>query len=239
MDSFGVRDVERLLGLPRSTIRSLVDAGFVSPARDARRAWRFSFRDLILLRTARALVEAKIPRGRITRALRSLRRRLPASMPLSGLSIAAEGDRVVVREGAQRWRADSGQYLLAFGGDPATGSLSVMARPAREEVVDPEGYIDAGVDLHERGDLAGAERTYRAGLAAGGAHPMALFNLGVLLEDMARADDAVAAYRAALQEDARFADCHYNLALLYESLQRPREALRHMAQYRRLAAKKE
>jgi tetratricopeptide (TPR) repeat protein len=61
----------------------------------------------------------------------------------------------------------------------------------------------------------------------------------VLLEDMARADDAVAAYRAALQEDARFADCHYNLALLYESLQRPREALRHMAQYRRLAAKKE
>jgi hypothetical protein len=27
---------------------------------------------------------------------------------------------VVVKEGAARWQAESGQYLLAFGGDPAT-----------------------------------------------------------------------------------------------------------------------
>lgn len=239
MDSYGVRDVERLLGLPRSTIRALVHAGFVSPARDARRAWRFSFRDLILLRTARALVEAKIPRGRITRSIRSLRRRLPESMPLTGLSIAAEGDRVVVREGAQRWRADSGQYLLAFGGDPAAGSLSIMARPApAAEDVDPEGYIDAAVELHEQGDLSAAERTYREGLAAGGPHAMALFNLGVLLEDMSRAEEALEAYRAALKEDARFADCHYNIALLYDAMRRPRDAIRHMAQYRKLSARK-
>jgi hypothetical protein len=34
------------------------------------------------------------------------------------------------------------------------------------------------------------------------------------------------------------ADCHYNLALLCEELDRPQEAIRHMAQYRRLASGK-
>ena len=36
MNPYGVRDVERLLRLPRSTIRALIDAGFVSPARGPR-----------------------------------------------------------------------------------------------------------------------------------------------------------------------------------------------------------
>lgn len=239
MHQYGVRDVEKLLRLPRSTIRSLVHAGFVSPERGPRRAWLFSFRDLIVLRTAQALAAAKIPRKRITRSIRDLRRHLPESMPLSGLSISAEADRVVVREGAHRWNADSGQYLLAFGGDPANGSLEVMER--QPEATPPAGledYIDRGVELHERGQLAAAEKTYREGLEKGGPDPMALFNLGVLLEDMHRVEEAAVAYGAALREDARFADCHYNLALLCEALGRPREAIRHMAQYRRLAGKK-
>ena len=55
MHPYGVRDVEKLLGLPRSTIRALITAGFVSPARGPRNAWQFSFQDLIVLRTAQAL----------------------------------------------------------------------------------------------------------------------------------------------------------------------------------------
>jgi hypothetical protein len=34
--------------------------------------------------------------------------------------------------------------------------------------------------------------------------------------------------------DESLADGHYNLALLYETLGKPREAIRHMAHYRRL-----
>ena len=85
MHEYGVRDVEKLLRLPRSTIRSLIDAGFVSPARGPRNAWLFSFQDLIVLRTARALAVANVPRKRITKSIRELRRHLPESMPLSGL----------------------------------------------------------------------------------------------------------------------------------------------------------
>src|SRR5438105_8104240 len=107
----------------------LIDAGFVSPARGPRNAWRFSFQDLIVLRTAQALAAAKVPARRIARSMKALRRQLPQAMPLSGLSIAAEADRVVVREGARRWQAESGQYLLAFDTSPADGSLRLLGRP--------------------------------------------------------------------------------------------------------------
>ena len=128
---YGVRDVEKLLRLPKSTIRALVAAGFVSPARGARGMWQFSFQDLIVLRTAQALADANVPPRRITKSMRELRRHLPQSMPLSGLRIGAVADRVVVREGNARWQAETGQYLLEFEGDPAQGSLSVIVARAR------------------------------------------------------------------------------------------------------------
>ena len=268
MHQYGVREVEKLLRLPRSTIRALVDAGFVSPARGPRKAWRFSFQDLIVLRTAQALVAAKVPAKRITRSVKELRRHLPEAMPLSGLSICAVADRVVVKEGARRWQAESGQYLLAFEGDPENGSLSVLdpkkpapkisaqawfERAAELEETDPQAALEAydnaiaadpqlvdahvnrGWLLHESGNLAQAEQAYRAGIDACGEEPLLFYNLGVLLVDMDRKQEAAEAYEAALRVNPGFADCHYNLALLYEALERPRDAIRHMAQYRRLS----
>ena len=77
MHPYCVRDVERLLQLSPSTIRALVARGFVRPARGPRREFRFSFQDLIVLRTARALALAKVPQRRISRSLSELRRHLP------------------------------------------------------------------------------------------------------------------------------------------------------------------
>jgi tetratricopeptide (TPR) repeat protein len=279
MHQYGVREVEKLLGLPRSTIRALIDAGFVSPQRGPRNSWLFSFQDLIVLRTAQALVDAKLPARRITKSVREMRRHLPEAMPLSGLRISAEGDRVVVREGGARWQADSGQYLLAFEGDPANGSLSAI--PAQEapreprsgtrnepdasdwleraealEEVDPnaaiavyeqalasdaarlDAYVNLGRLLHQQHRNTKAERVYRKALKACGDDPLLWYNLGVLLEDMERRAEALGAYEAALRADPSMADAHYNLALLCEQLGRPTQAIRHMAQYRRLGGAK-
>jgi tetratricopeptide (TPR) repeat protein len=264
MHEYGVRDVEKLLRLPRSTIRSLIDAGFVSPARGPRNAWLFSFQDLVVLRTARALAVANVPRKRITKSIRELRRHLPESMPLSGLSICAVGDHVVVKEGGSRWQADSGQYLLAFESD-VDGSISVIeevnmgasaeshfadgaalenedaaaAVQAYEHAVaaDPtllDAHINLGRLLHESGRHAYAERVYRDAIKACGDEPLLLYNFGVLLDDMGRKAEAMRVYEAALRVDSGMADCHYNLALLYEDVKKPKEAIRHMAQYRRL-----
>jgi tetratricopeptide (TPR) repeat protein len=266
VQQFGVREVEKLLRLPRRTIHSLVKAGFVSPSRGPRQAYLFSFQDLIVLRTAQALAAANVPPKRITKSLKELRRHLPDAMPLCGLSIDAVGDRVVVKEGASRWQADSGQYLLAFEGDPAAGALKVIegkasaqdwfaravaleeqdleaATKAYEQAAaaDPalvDAQINLGRLLHEAGRLAQAEGVYRNAIAACGSDPVLLYNLGVLLEDLGRKSDALEAYQAALRGNPGFTDCHYNLALLCEELERPKEAIRHMAQYRRLTRSK-
>ena len=260
MHQYGVRDVERLLRLPRSIIRSLVASGFVTPARGPRNAMLFSFQDLIVLRTAQELSAALVPRRRIVRALKELRRQLPESMPLSGLRIGAVGDRVVVREGDSRWQAESGQYLLALevraemaqpapaagvvdwparalaleGDDPAA-ALEAYARAVEAEPSNIDARINWGSLLHEHGHHEEAERVYREALAALGDDPVLLFNLGVLLEDVGRKMEAVAAYQKALRLDPGLADAHYNLALLFRQLGRPRDAIRHMAQYRKLA----
>jgi tetratricopeptide (TPR) repeat protein len=263
---YGVRDVEKLLRLPRRTLRALVDAGFVAPTRGPRNAWQFSFQDLIVLRTAQALVEANVPARRITQSLKALRKRLPESMPLSGLRIRAVGDRVVVSERDGRWQADSGQYLLAFEGDPAQGALGVIApkpmdtdaqldwfeqaaalehtdaaaaRAAYERALAAEparadARLNLGRLLHEAGELAQAERVYREALRLGSRDPLLYFNLGALLEDLERKPEAIDAYTAALQENPDLADGHYNLALLYEECGRARDAIRHMARYRKL-----
>lgn len=218
-----------------------------------------------MLRTAQALASAKIPARRINRSLKELRRHLPDAMPLSGLSIEAVGDRVVVKEGTGRWQAESGQYVLDFEGDPAGGSLSVIAR--NDPVASAEDWFERGCDLergnaeaareayehalqteaahlgahlnlgrllHEAGRLAEAERVYRRAIAVCGNDPLLLYNLGVLLEDMGRKSAAMDTYEKALHRDPRLADCHYNLALLCKALGRPKQALKHMAQYRRL-----
>ena len=262
MHAYGVSDVEKLLRLPRRTIRALVAAGFIAPARDGREL-RFSFQDLIVLRTAQALAGANIPQRRIVRALGDLRARLPDSMPLSGLRIDAHADEVVVREGDTRWNAHSGQYLLAFEVDAERGALRAIepASPPRDVEADPnaaDGDMDAddaiaGYDraiaadparadarinkgrlLHELGRLEDAARTYLEALEAGVREALLHYNLGVLFDDMDRKPEAIRAYEAALAIDPTLADAHYNLALLHEELQRPRDAIRHMAQYRRL-----
>jgi tetratricopeptide (TPR) repeat protein len=231
---YGLRDVERLLGLPRSTVRSLVQAGFVAPARGARGAWRFSFQDLIVLRKAQALAAARVPHRRIARAMKALRAQAASGQYALAFEPAAP-------VGELRRPAATPMDWFARGATLEGGDAPAALR-AYERAVDADrGFLDAYVNLgrllHETGQLARAERVYRDALEACGRAPLLLFNLGVLLEDLGRKAEAADAYRGALRADPRLADGHYNLALLYDQLGRPREALRHLAQYRRLRAR--
>jgi DNA-binding transcriptional MerR regulator len=70
MHQYGVRDIEKLLGLKHSAIRALIKAGFVTPQRGPRNAFLFSFQDLIVLRTAQALSASLVPSRRIMKSLK-------------------------------------------------------------------------------------------------------------------------------------------------------------------------
>jgi tetratricopeptide (TPR) repeat protein len=223
MHSYGVRDVEKLLRLPRSTIRALIAAGFVVPARGARNAWQFSFQDLIVLRTAQTLAAANIPQRRIVRALKDLRGRLPDEMPLSGLSIGALADQVVVREGGNRWQAETGQYLLAFEGDPAAGSLRVI-EPAAVAVQETPTAAEGGALEHN--DSMAALRAYDASIAADPTRIDARVNKGRLLHELGRLDEAAHTYADAIRAGGHDALLFYNLGVLLDDRDQKREAMK-------------
>jgi tetratricopeptide (TPR) repeat protein len=224
MHQYGVRDVEKLLGLPRSTIRTLVASGFVTPRPGPRNAWQFSFQDLILLRTAQALVAAKVSPRRIAQSVRSLRKHLPGEMPMSGLSIGAIGNEVVVKEGRKRWQADSGQYLLSFEGDPGEGSFKVIpqARPAEPSNDD---WFGQATELEEQGHSGAAAKAYREAIAADSTRVDARINLGRLLHDAGDHKSAERIYRDAIAAGADDPVLFFNLGVLLEDMGRPRDAV--------------
>lgn len=275
MHDFGSKDIKRLFGIPESQVRSLIRAGHIAPLKKAGRL-SYSFQDLIVLRTAGSLRAAKIPAQRINRTLREIRQSLPGALPLSGLSIVAIGDKIVVREGHTLREGDTGQYTLALdvlerGGDllvidrregpvpaAANGGEAADSQPQANEQFERaleledtdraaaraayeaclaadqhhlEARLNLGRLLHLDGRLEEAEQVYR------GAHSgeaVLSFNLGVLLEDYERPDEAATEYRRALALDPGFADAHFNLARLLERGGHPKEALRHLLAYRRL-----
>ncbi|OOO01043.1 MAG: Photosystem I assembly protein Ycf3 [Chromatiales bacterium USCg_Taylor] len=224
MHQYGVRDVEKLLRLPRSAIRSLIAAGFVSPARGPRRTWLFSFQDLIVLRTAQTLVAANVPRRRITRSVEQLRRHLPDTIPLSGLSICAVGDRVVVREGGSRWQVESGQYLLAFDTDPADGSLSVIERKPASPAANVEDWFARGVAL-EHEDAEAAIKAYEKAVSADRSRLDARINLGRLLHETGRLARAEQVYREAMKACGSDPLLLYNLGVLLDDMDRNLDAI--------------
>lgn len=119
----------------------------------------------------------------------------------------------------------------------AVAPESAMAAYIEALALEP-GHADAHVNLgrllHERGDLAEAERHYRDAAAADTGDARALYNLGVVLEDQRRADEAMAAYRDALRVDEALAAAHFNLSRLCEGAGDEAEALNHLAAYKRL-----
>ena len=168
MHAFGTKDLVGLVGISRSRIRALIRAGHVRPGRGRRGELRFSFQDLIILRTAKALAAASIPLRRINQSLRQLQASLPPEVPLSGLSITSIGDRIAVREGVQQREIDSGQYVLALnivneGGEvriidhSARASAKAGRHKAREREGEREGAGSCQVAGHVDADDAGAE----------------------------------------------------------------------------------
>ncbi len=226
MQSNSVRDVERVLQLSRSTIRGLIDVGFVTPARGPRRELRFSFQDLIVLRTARALIQAKVSRRRIRRSLEDLRRHLPETVPLAGLSICAVGDRVVVRDGKSHWQVDDGQYLLGLDVSVEDGVLRVAQRQEESapDTAEAPDWFEKGLEL-ESTDPRAALDAYKRAVSTDPDNIAAWINWGRLLHQEGRTAEAESVYQHALEQCGADARLMFNLGVLLEDLGRTGSAL--------------
>ena len=225
MQTYSVQDVERVLRLSRGTIRGLIQVGFVKPSRGARREYRFSFQDLIVLRAARALIDAKVPRRRIRAALDDLRRHLPEEAPLSGLSISAVGEQVVVREGHNHFQVHDGQYLLGLDIEIDHGELRVVEhKPRAPEEPASENWFARALDL-EGTDVAAALVAYERATKEDPEDVSAWTNWGRLLHEQGRTAEAERVYRRAQEHCEGDAVLMFNYGVLLEDLGRAGPAL--------------
>jgi len=219
----------------------MVRAGWCVPGR-AGRAYAFHFQDLVLLRTAHGLAQARVPARRVKRALAELLRQLPTDRPLSGIRISADGGRVIVRDGESLWQPESGQLLLDFAVDELARRTAIQtpaaprplraagpvraAGPPPRDVESAADWFNYAVDA-EDDDVETARNAYQRALELDPELSDAYVNLGRLAHEAGDAETAARCYHQALAGDELDPVTHYNLALALEDLERHGEALAH------------
>lgn len=223
---YTVRRIQELLGISRAVISRFVGAGFVSPTRGHRNEHRFSFQDLILLRTAHGLQQAKIPPRKILLSLQKLKVNLPRGLPLSAMRISAVGAEVAIRDSLGNWAAESGQLLMDFEVAAFQGTVAVIEPGfAKLPPEDPQALLARGQAL-EATDVEKAEAIYRQALSLASDYIDAYLNLGALLCDAGRSSEAAQLYEDALHRCSPSAPLLFNLAIALQDEGRLAEAVK-------------
>ena len=224
---YGMRELTRILTLtPRRTgqLRRLGllhgDSGY-------------TFRDLLALRAAGALLDAGASVRQMRESLEALRVRNPGlEQPLAEVRLVLDGGRLLAQSDRVKFDPRTGQLVLdldtpsleaAAAATLVTGLVRPMAPPveqaetwferASEWDTDPAQWDDA-IDAYRR--VVSIDPTYAA----------AWNNLGLLLHRMGRYDEARDAYESALAQDATCCEAVYNLGSLAEDRGELEEAVR-------------
>jgi tetratricopeptide (TPR) repeat protein len=217
--TYTLADAAALLGVSEARVRSFV-AGGLLPSRGKEEA--FTFRDLVLLRSAKGLADRNVAPKRIRAALRRLGTQLPEGQSASSVALDAHGQRLVARDGDKAWEPETGQ-----------GVLELDAAPARSGTVHRlRAHPGPGVDVRfqqalalEDVDSASAATLYAEILRLCPGHADAHVNLGRLQHAAGRLASAEAHYRAALAVQPGDGVAAFNLAVALDDQGRSADAL--------------
>jgi tetratricopeptide (TPR) repeat protein len=225
---YGLREIVRILTLTPRRSGQLRRLGLL------RGDSGYTFRDLLALRAANALLDA----GATVRQLRQALTSLPhldktVQSPLAQVRFVLDGQRLLAQSDRVRFDPRTGQTVLdleaaaleqAAEATLASGLVRPLSPPAEqaerwferasEWEADPAQWDDA-VDAYRR--VVAVDPTYAA----------AWNNLGLLLHRMGRYEEARSAYGAALSQDGSCREAAYNLGSLHEDLSDPEGAIKH------------
>jgi tetratricopeptide (TPR) repeat protein len=227
MKFFTTGEVAKILDLPDNRVRSLVRAGFLAPARGRGKQLGFTFQDLLLLKTAKGLLNSRVPLKKVTRMLASLKRQLPGDRHLATIKIYADGRRVVAWDGRARWQPDSGQFVFNFDAQEMAKHINISrpaSKPAKPQLK-AEHWFNLALEL-ESTSVKEAVRAYQLALELDPKMADAHLNLGKLYHDSKDWEKAEAHYRSAAELDPGDPAPLFNLGVLMQDLDRCREAIR-------------
>ncbi len=227
MGEYRTRDAATLLEMPVGQVRACAREGVLEARRDPRGQYRLSFRDMVVLRRARALME-EFPAARVRRTLLRIRRGLP-ERDLASLAISFERDTIVVRDGALIWEPESGQTRFNFDGVSSGPNVTRLhappADPDPEDVDSAEAWFHIAMDL-ETTDIAEAIEAYRRAVDLDPSMDEGRVNLGRLLHARGELGSAEFQYRKALETNPSNATASFNLGVVLEDLNRHPDAIR-------------
>jgi tetratricopeptide (TPR) repeat protein len=261
--TFSTRAAARIVAVSPDRIRYWVRNELVRPAGRRGKRWRFAFSDLLVMRLAKELIPTRRHLRPIRQCLDRLQRFFEPSRPVTSLKLQADEGRIVVRDGAVSFEAESGQLLLAFDQAGAPGVVEERFGPARarerfDEALrmaerDPlkalalysavlgreprnfDAHMKVAALLESQGDMTGSLRHLLGAAAILPTNAEVHLRLGQLYRKRGEPESAVNSLRRATECDPSSIEAHRNLAELYEQLGRRRDALRHLSAAHRLS----
>lgn len=224
---YGLREVVRILGLTPRRVSQL------SRLQLLRGDAGYTFRHLLELRAAVALLDAGAAVRQIRQALTALKERDRLASPLAELRLIVDGQRLLAQSDRVRFDPRTGQTVLDLGtGDLqeaanatlVTGLVRPLSPPAEQAETWFERATEWEADPAQWDDAIDA---YRRVVAIDPTYAAAWNNLGLLLHRMGRYEDARRAYLSALEYDGSLCEAAYNLGSLCEDLSDVEQAIRH------------
>ena len=219
MTGYSTRDVAEILGLTEERVRSFARAGLLAPGRGPGNQYRFSFQDIVLLRTTRELIERGVPVRRVRAALLSLRTRLPRGRPLSAVRVLSHGGRVLAHEAGMAWEPETGQMAIDFSVAEPVAGVGALASGGTVSSADREltadDWYDLSIDL-EGVSVVKARTAYARAIALDPGHAEAHLNLGRLLHEVGNLPQAESHYRQASAARPASALAAFNLGVALE-----------------------
>jgi tetratricopeptide (TPR) repeat protein len=242
IELYSIRDVARILAVQESRLRYWMQVGFVGPT--VRKGGRFyyTFCDLVAVKSAKDLLEAKVTLQKARKAVEGLRKALPGDThPTSKLRVCSDGETIVALADDIAFSPVSGQVVMAFSlesfgahvgevlamprVDPCLGGgLTGAPTAVSDEPTEANGgttayrhFVEACA-AEDRGDSQTAEHLFRQAIDLEPNMSAALTNLGNLVYRQGELEEARKLYERALDHDPLQAEARYNLANLLEDL---------------------
>jgi tetratricopeptide (TPR) repeat protein len=227
MSGYTTNEVSDLIGLKPSQVRNFVRRSLLAPRRGERGEYRFGFQDVVLLRTAKGLLESRVSSRRALRALLKVRSGLQNDKGLAAVRIFADGANVLVREDNHLWEAESGQTHFDFQLAPPVRQVVRIAGASEDiddaiiakepDSLDSDDWYNLGLDLEEINSKRAMDAYARA-IDLNPQNADAYVNFGRLLQLSGDLKRAKRRYESALKLVPNHQLALYNLGTVFDEL---------------------